>query len=192
MEPLTGVSVNAVVADCPAGTVNEMGFAETVKSGAAATAFTVTLATEDWLPLKLASPKYCAEMLWVPTGNVLVVKVAAACAFSVPLPKVVTPSRKFTLPVGVPAADEVTVAVTLTACPCATVLGAASTAVVVVAPVETVPIPDNGTSSGLPTKLPATITLPSNVTGLLTEVGRKLTSTVQLAPEARLAPQLLA
>ena len=66
MEPFTGVSVSAVVADCPAGTVNEMGFAETVKSGAAATAFTVTLATEDWLPLKLASPKYCAVMVCSP------------------------------------------------------------------------------------------------------------------------------
>ena len=57
----------------------------------------------------------------MPTASVLVEKVAVngAVADSVPLPMTVVPSRKFTVPVGVPApgAVTVTVAVNVTLCP---------------------------------------------------------------------------
>ena len=49
----------------------------------------------------------------VPPGNVDVLNVAWADAFSVPLPSVVVPSRKVTVPVGVPGPPPVTVAVSV-------------------------------------------------------------------------------
>jgi hypothetical protein len=53
----------------------------------------------------------------VPTVRVDVVMVATAVLFRVPVPRVVVPSRKVTVPVGVPELLEVTVAVRVTGAP---------------------------------------------------------------------------
>lgn len=50
-------------------------------------------------------------MLCVPTLNELSVKVATALEFKLAVPSDVVPSRKVTVPVGVPAVVEVMVAV---------------------------------------------------------------------------------
>ena len=49
--------------------------------------------------------------------RVEVVKVATAVLLSVPVPRLVAPSRKVTVPVGVPEVVEVIVAVKVTAAP---------------------------------------------------------------------------
>jgi hypothetical protein len=70
---------------------------------------------------KLPSPTYVAVIEWVPAAKPLVEKVAVngAVADRAPVPITVVPSRKFTVPVGVPApgAVTVTVAVNVTLCP---------------------------------------------------------------------------
>jgi len=53
----------------------------------------------------------------VPTVSVDVVKVATPWLFNVPVPSVVVPSRKVTVPVGVPEALDVIVAVNVTGVP---------------------------------------------------------------------------
>jgi hypothetical protein len=55
-------------------------------------------------------------MVWVPAVRLLVVMVAAPLPLRVPVPRVVLPSVKVTVPVGVPPA-EVIVAVNVTDCP---------------------------------------------------------------------------
>jgi len=53
----------------------------------------------------------------VPTASVEVDRVATALLFSIPVPSVVAPSRKVTVPVGVPEVLEVIVEVNVTAVP---------------------------------------------------------------------------
>lgn len=53
----------------------------------------------------------------MPTASVDVVKVVTALLFSVPVPSVVVPSRKVTVPVGVPELLDVIVAVNVTGTP---------------------------------------------------------------------------
>ena len=53
----------------------------------------------------------------VPTVSVDVVKVATPLLFNVPVPSAVVPSRKVTVPVGVPEVLEVIVAVNITGAP---------------------------------------------------------------------------
>src|SRR6185437_4810193 len=65
------------------------------------------------LVAKLVAPAYCAEMLCGPGASVAIVAVATPDPFNVPDPIFWTPSRKFTVPVGVPP-PEVTVACRLT------------------------------------------------------------------------------
>ncbi len=55
------------------------------------------------LPAKLVSPAYCAVTGWLPTARLEVAKVATPLALSVPIPSVVAPSLKVTVPVGVPS-----------------------------------------------------------------------------------------
>ena len=79
-------------------------------------ALTVRLMDDEVLPLKLESPAYTAVMLaWVPTAIAVVEKVAVAVRplpLSVPVPRVVAPSMKVTVPEGVfEPAEPVTVAV---------------------------------------------------------------------------------
>lgn len=52
--------------------------------------------------LKRASPPYAAVIECVPTASVAVVKEACPRLLRVPVPRVVTPSKKVTVPVGVP------------------------------------------------------------------------------------------
>jgi hypothetical protein len=58
-------------------------------------------------------------MVCVPAVSVDVVKVATPPLFNVPLPIVAVPSRKFAVPVGVPEALDVIVAVNVTGVPLA-------------------------------------------------------------------------
>ena len=67
------------------------------------------------------------------TDNEVVENVATPEALSVAVPREVIPSMKFTVPVGVPAPDEATVAVKLTDCPNTAGLTDAVTTVVVAA-----------------------------------------------------------
>jgi hypothetical protein len=53
-------------------------------------------------------------MLWVAADKVLIEYAATPLPFNVPVPSVVVPSRKVTVPVGVPAPPELTVAVNVT------------------------------------------------------------------------------
>jgi hypothetical protein len=53
----------------------------------------------------------------VPTASVDVVKEAAPLVFSVAVPSEIVPSRKTTVPVGVPELEEVIVAVKVTGAP---------------------------------------------------------------------------
>lgn len=57
------------------------------------------------LPVKFASPPYVAVMLWVPVANSLTDRVAAPLALREEFPRLVTPSLKVTVPVGVPLPD---------------------------------------------------------------------------------------
>jgi hypothetical protein len=70
-------------------------------------------------------------MLSDPAGRAVVVRVATP-AVTVPVPRDVTPSRKFTVPVGVPAA-AVTVAVKVMLAPAVMLATGAVSAVVVAA-----------------------------------------------------------
>ena len=75
-------------------------------------------------------------MVWLPPGRLLVEKVAAPLPLMVPVPSVVLPSVKVTLPVAVPPV-EVTVAVKVTDCPKAEGLALEVRVVVVVAGLTT-------------------------------------------------------
>src|SRR5205823_5987523 len=111
---LLAVTVAVNVTDCP----NTDGLAEEL-AAVVVPYFTVCVSLEDVLPLKLASPPYDALIEWEPTANVLVTNVAWDEPLSVPVPRVVAPSLKVTVPVGVPAPllFAFTVAVKVTGCP---------------------------------------------------------------------------
>lgn len=53
----------------------------------------------------------------MPTASVDVVNVAAPPVFSIPIPSVIVPSRKATVPVGVPELPDMIVAVNVTMTP---------------------------------------------------------------------------
>jgi hypothetical protein len=84
------------------------------------------------LELKLLSPLYSAVMVWVPTVSDDMLKLALPLLRETVL-RMVEPSLKLTVPVGVPApgALAVTLAVKDTTSPKFDVLGAALTAVLV-------------------------------------------------------------
>ncbi len=70
------------------------------------------------LAMKFVSPGYDAVIVWLPTLRVEVVNVATPLV-KAPVPRVVLPSTKVTVPVGTPAPGETaaTVAVKVTDCP---------------------------------------------------------------------------
>jgi hypothetical protein len=73
---------------------------------------------------------------WDPAASVVVLKVATPLAFSGPVPRLVDPSRKVTVPVGTPLPDwGVTVAVNVTLWPAVTCVADAVKAVFVATPV---------------------------------------------------------
>src|SRR6266581_4444798 len=109
------LAVTAVkVTDCP----NTDGLADEL-ADVVVPYFTVCVSLEEVLPLKFASPPYDALIEWEPTASVLVTNVAWPEAFRVPVPRVLGPSLKVTVPVGVPAPLVLafTVAVKVTGCP---------------------------------------------------------------------------
>jgi hypothetical protein len=72
-----------------------------------------------------------------PAGNVVVEKVAIPLEFNEPVPRLVVPLSKVTVPVGVFVADcAVTVAVNVTFCPTGPDVGLAVSAVAVAGSVE--------------------------------------------------------
>jgi hypothetical protein len=77
----------------------------------------VSVIGAEALLAKAALPAYLQVMEWVPTESVDVVKVATALLFSVPAPRVAVPSRKVTVPVGVPEVLDEIVAVNVTGAP---------------------------------------------------------------------------
>src|SRR6266571_4594494 len=111
---LLAVTVAVKVTDCP----NTDGLAEEL-ADVVVPYFTVCVSLEEVLPLKFASPPYDALIEWEPTASVLVTNVAWPEPFRVPVPRVLEPSLKVTVPVGVPAplVFAFTVAVKVTGCP---------------------------------------------------------------------------
>ena len=127
---LLAVTVAVKVTDFP----NTDGLAEEL-ADVVVPYFTVCVSLEEVLPLKFASPPYDALIEWEPTASVLVTNVAWPEPFRVPVPRVLEPSLKVTVPVGVPAPGlfAVTVAVKVTDCPDTDGLAEELTSVVVLA-----------------------------------------------------------
>src|SRR5262249_7243224 len=90
----------------------------------------VCVMAAEVLPVKLALPPKTTLMEWLPTDRAGVVNVAVPLV-SVVVLSVLLPSRKVTLPVGVPPA-EATVAVKVTGWPNTAVVRAEEVTVVVV------------------------------------------------------------
>src|SRR5438876_737912 len=111
---LFAVTVAVNFTDCP----NTDGFNEEL-TDVVVPYFTVCVSLGDVLPLKFASPPYDAVIEWEPTASVLVTNVPWPEPSRVPVPRMVEPSLKVTVPVGVPAPGlfAFTVAVNVTACP---------------------------------------------------------------------------
>lgn len=107
--PLPGefaVTVAVKWTDCP---LTE-GFADELTAVAVSSAFTACDTAELLLVLKLPSPPYDAVIECDAVLNALVVYVATP-PLIVPVPKVVAPSEKVTVPEGEPAPGEVAVTV---------------------------------------------------------------------------------
>src|ERR1700712_3290866 len=125
-------------------------------------------------------------MLRAPTASVVVLKIATPLVNATPLFRVVAPSRKLTVPVGVTPALPVAVAVKVKLLPATmlAVVGARGMALKMPAPVPVrltvcVPVTSESVKTTVPVRGPVT-------------VGVKLTGTVQLAPAASDVPQGLA
>src|SRR5207247_3581011 len=111
---LFAVTVAVNFTDCP----NTDGFNEEL-TDVVEQYFTGCVSLGDVLPVKFAAPPYDAVIEWEPTASVLVTNVPWPEPSRVPVPRMVEPSLKVTVPVGVPAPGlfAVTVAVNVTACP---------------------------------------------------------------------------
>jgi hypothetical protein len=84
---------------------------------------TETVTAVEVLAAKLPAAAYTAVTVFVPAGRAVVFSEAAPPAFNVPVPRVVLPLVKVTVPPGVPAV-ELTVAVNATLAPYAALAGA--------------------------------------------------------------------
>ncbi|MGA7633202.1 MAG: hypothetical protein WCB11_20775 [Terriglobales bacterium] len=109
--PPTGLMVIVDFADAP-GAIEDGDSVEDVRLKLGAV--TIRLKTVEVLPLKFPSPPYAAVMLWGPAASVEIENVAIPLPFTGDVPSCVVPSRKLTVPVGVPAIPGVTVAVKVT------------------------------------------------------------------------------
>jgi hypothetical protein len=96
----------------------------------AAVLITVCVNTEDVLAAKTVSPPYFAVIEWVPSESVESV-ILALFPLSAALPIALVPSNHVTMPVGVPGAELVTVAVKVTVWPGAEGFGELISVVVV-------------------------------------------------------------
>ena len=132
LKPLTGVTDRPTVPLLPGMTERLDGWAASVNVGAA---FTVSVMAEETDGAKFVSPEYWAVIEWVPTLNVLVEYVATPELFSVPVPRVLVPSRNMTVPVGAVVLPEgpATVAVNVTFCPAFAVAAEVASVVAVLA-----------------------------------------------------------
>ena len=74
--------------------------------------------TAEVLAEKFVSPPYCAVSECVPAASAEAANVATPLLFRDPVPSAVEPSKKVTVPVGVPGAVAVTIAVSVTVPPC--------------------------------------------------------------------------
>jgi len=77
----------------------------------------VSVIAAEVLLAKFPLPAYLHVIECMPTASVAVVKVATALLLSVPVPSVAVPSRKVTLPVGVPEPLDMMVAVNVSGLP---------------------------------------------------------------------------
>jgi hypothetical protein len=110
---LTAVTVAVKVTDW----LDVEGLADEVIAVFVVALATVTLPAADVLEMNVASPWYCAVIGSVPTGNAEVDKMATPLLFNVPDPSRIEPLKNLTVPVGVPVAVVVTVAVSATGWP---------------------------------------------------------------------------
>jgi hypothetical protein len=107
----TALTVTVKITTCP----KTAGFTDELTAVELENLFTVWVSTFEMLLLKFESPAYEAVIVWFPTVRAEVTK-AALPELSVRDPKVVDPSRKVTIPVGVrrdPTAVTVAVNVTV-------------------------------------------------------------------------------
>jgi hypothetical protein len=77
----------------------------------------VWVKTEDVLPGKTVSPLYIAVMRCDPAVSVDELNVATPEELTVAVPRCAPPSKKPTVPVGIPLPEELTVAVNVTTWP---------------------------------------------------------------------------
>jgi hypothetical protein len=109
LEVIVAVNVTGAPPDAEA--------AELSNAAVVAASVMVSVTAAEVLPAKFALPLYLAVTRCAPTESVDVVMVATTLLFRVPVPSVVDPSRKVTVPVGMPEVLEVMVAVNVTAVP---------------------------------------------------------------------------
>lgn len=145
---------------------------------------TVCVNGREVLPRNSAWPAYTAIMEWLPRDSADVVN-AACPLLSVPSPSMEEPSKKLTVPVGVPP-FEATVAMNVTDWPNVEGFTEEVTEMEGVDAVTITPWPVNDTACGeaLSSIIIVALRLPTNV-------GVKVTLMLQLAPAAKLVPQLL-
>ena len=108
--------LDAIVAVNVTGAPLDTEAAELTNAAVVAASVMVSVTAAEVLLAKFALPLYLAVMGCAPAVSIDVVKVATSLLFSVPVPSVVAPSRKATVPVGVPLLPA-TVAVNVTAVP---------------------------------------------------------------------------
>lgn len=114
LDRIVAVNVTGAPLDAEAA---ELTITAVVPAGTAAVM--VSVSAPEVLLAKVALPEYLAVTECVPTVSVDVVKVVTALLFSVPVPSVVVPSMKVTVPVGVPEVLDVIVAVNVNGAPLA-------------------------------------------------------------------------
>ena len=132
--PAVLVTVAVNVTDWPATS----GLSDETSAVALGLPLTTCLsAGDDVLPLKFASPPYCAVIEWDPMGREDVEKVATPVPFRTPGPSDAVPSKNVTEPVGVPPAVLVTVAVNVTDWPTTSGLSEEASAVALGLPLIT-------------------------------------------------------
>jgi hypothetical protein len=90
------------------------GFGDDTSVMTVAAGFTSWLNASEVLDVKFESPEYTAVMELLPAAPKVFVRVACPLLLSVTVPSAVVPSRKLTVPVGVPPKGDVKVAIKLT------------------------------------------------------------------------------
>jgi hypothetical protein len=110
------------------------GFCVEISAVAESDLLMVCVSDAEILAVKLLSPLYVAVILRTPTRRELVDNVAFPVLSTIRVPRLVVPSLKVTVPVGVPApgGGTATVAVKATLCPKTDGLGVLTSVVVVV------------------------------------------------------------